>query len=60
MKMFQSVEEVVKQNSSLVVLLIDEVESLTRARQSSISGNEPSDALRAVNALLTQIDKIKR
>ncbi|GAU87458.1 hypothetical protein RvY_00294 [Ramazzottius varieornatus] len=60
MKMFQSMEEVVKQNSSLVILLIDEVESLTRARQASISGNEPSDALRAVNALLTQIDKIKR
>lgn len=38
---------------------IDEVESLTAARAGALSGNEPSDALRVVNALLTQLDKLK-
>ena len=37
----------------LVMLLIDEVESLTAAR--STSKDEPSDAVRVVNALLTQL-----
>jgi SpoVK/Ycf46/Vps4 family AAA+-type ATPase len=41
-----------------VCVLIDEVESLSAAR--SASANEPSDAIRVVNALLTQIDAIKR
>ena len=46
--------------SHLVCLLIDEVESLTAARSSMSSGTEPSDAIRVVNALLTQIDRLKR
>ena len=37
-----------------------QVESLTSARKSAMSGSEPSDAIRVVNALLTQIDHIKR
>lgn len=37
----------------------DEVESLTAARAGAVSGQEPSDALRVVNALLTQLDKLK-
>ena len=37
-----------------------QVESLTAARQSAMSGSEPSDAIRVVNALLTQLDQIKR
>ena len=36
-----------------------QVESLTSARKSAMSGNEPSDAIRVVNALLTQLDAIK-
>lgn len=36
-------------------VLLDEVESLTRARSASVSGSEPADAIRAVNALLTQV-----
>ncbi len=39
--------------------MIDEVESLTAARKSALSGLEPSDALRVVNALLTQIDAFR-
>lgn len=43
-----------------VVVLIDEVESLTAARAGAMSGKEPSDALRVVNALLTQLDRLKQ
>lgn len=40
-------------------MFADEVESLTSARNSAMAGTEPSDALRVVNALLTQIDRLK-
>lgn len=60
MKMFQNIEEFIADPGALVFLLIDEVESLTAARKSASNGNEPSDAIRVVNALLTQIDKLKR
>ena len=36
------------------------MESLTAARQSAVSGSEPSDAVRVVNALLTQLDSLRR
>ena len=44
----------------MVCLLIDEVESLTAARSAVASGTEPSDAIRVVNALLTQVDRLKK
>lgn len=40
-------------------MLIDEVESLTAARQAAITGSEPSDAVRVVNAVLTQLDALR-
>ena len=43
---------------SLVCVLIDEVESLAASRDSS-SGVDPGDAMRAVNSLLTSLDKLK-
>ena len=45
---------------SIVFVLIDEVESLAAARSSAMNGAEPSDSIRAVNALLTQIDKLRQ
>uniref|UniRef100_A0A8C2CYJ7 Pachytene checkpoint protein 2 homolog n=1 Tax=Cyprinus carpio TaxID=7962 RepID=A0A8C2CYJ7_CYPCA len=36
------------------------VESLTAARSAAQAGTEPSDAIRVVNAVLTQLDQIKR
>ncbi|MCI21910.1 pachytene checkpoint protein 2 like, partial [Trifolium medium] len=36
-----------------------EVESLAAARKAALSGSEPSDSIRVVNALLTQMDKLK-
>ncbi|EHA8587889.1 hypothetical protein COCNU_scaffold003477G000030 [Cocos nucifera] len=37
----------------------NEVESLAAARQAALSGSEPSDSIRVVNALLTQMDRLK-
>jgi len=58
-KMFTEIKRLMEDTMSLVCVLIDEVESLTAARKNSMSGSEPSDALRVVNALLTQLDSIK-
>ncbi|KAK4469318.1 hypothetical protein MN116_006882 [Schistosoma mekongi] len=59
-KMFDSIKEYLESHDHLVCLLVDEVESLTAVRTSSMSGCEPSDAIRVVNSVLTQIDQIKR
>ncbi|XP_008469379.1 pachytene checkpoint protein 2 homolog [Diaphorina citri] len=59
-KMFNKIKEAVEYEESLVCLLIDEIESLTRARESVMSGTEPSDGVRVVNAVLTQIDQLKK
>jgi SpoVK/Ycf46/Vps4 family AAA+-type ATPase len=56
--MFTKMQDYIEDPQALVCVLIDEVESLTRARRSSLAGIEPSDSLRVVNALLTQIDQI--
>ncbi|KAM6449366.1 pachytene checkpoint protein 2 homolog isoform 2-T4 [Liasis olivaceus] len=45
---------------SLFSKWFSEVESLTAARSAFQAGTEPSDAIRVVNAVLTQIDQIKR
>lgn len=60
MKMFQRIQELIDDPTALVCVLIDEVESLTAARTAAMKGTEPSDAIRVVNALLTQIDQIKK
>lgn len=39
--------------------MVDEVESLAAARKNGLSGSEPSDSIRVVNALLTQLDSLK-
>lgn len=59
-KMFTKITELAEDRHSLVVVLIDEVESLTRARESAASGSDPSDAVRVVNAVLTQLDQINK
>ena len=41
-------------------VIVDEVESLAAARKAAASGGEPGDAIRVVNALLTQIDALKK
>ncbi|KAK4293873.1 hypothetical protein Pmani_033458 [Petrolisthes manimaculis] len=59
-KMFTKITELAEDRHSLVVVLIDEVESLTRSRESAASGSDPSDAIRVVNAVLTQLDQINK
>ncbi|KAG7541608.1 AAA+ ATPase domain [Arabidopsis thaliana x Arabidopsis arenosa] len=58
-KLFQKIQEMVEEDGNLVFVLIDEVESLAAARKAALSGSEPSDSIRVVNALLTQMDKLK-
>ncbi|XP_063595540.1 pachytene checkpoint protein 2 homolog [Penaeus indicus] len=59
-KMFTKITEMVEDPQSLVLVLIDEVESLTCSRASCSNGTEPSDAVRVVNAVLTQLDQLKK
>ncbi|MEW5298280.1 MAG: hypothetical protein WDW38_000989 [Sanguina aurantia] len=59
-KLFAKITEMVEEADNIVFVLIDEVESLTSARKAAVSGSEPSDSIRAVNALLTQLDQLKR
>lgn len=58
-RLFSNITEMVEDEDCFVVVLIDEVESLTAARAGAMAGTEPSDGLRVVNALLTQLDKLK-
>ncbi|KAF9950334.1 Pachytene checkpoint protein 2 [Modicella reniformis] len=59
-RMFDQIWKMVEDENAFVCVLIDEVESLTAARKAAMSGNEPSDSIRVVNALLTQIDRLKK
>ena len=58
-KLFQNIHELCEYKDSLIFVLIDEVESLASARKAALNGSEPSDSIRAVNALLTQIDQLR-
>ena len=58
LKMFTSIKQWLEVEDHFVCILIDEVESLTHARQ--LNGSEPSDSIRVVNAVLTQIDQLQR
>lgn len=58
LKLFTSIKEVAENPESLVIILIDEVESIAYSR-GSVSSQEPSDSLRVVNAVLTQLDQLR-
>ncbi|CAD6191780.1 unnamed protein product [Caenorhabditis auriculariae] len=59
-RMFDQIDELAEDKKCMVFVLIDEVESLGMSREGSSSRSEPADAIRAVNALLTQIDRVRR
>lgn len=59
LKLFASIKSVADHPQSLVIVLIDEIESIAYARE-SVSANEPSDSLRVVNAVLTQLDQLRK
>lgn len=58
--MFDHVQELAEDPGCFVFILIDEVESIASARQASHSAQEPGDAVRVVNAVLTSLDSLKR
>ncbi|XP_012535546.2 pachytene checkpoint protein 2 homolog [Monomorium pharaonis] len=60
MKLFDEIKNLVQDDRALICILIDEIESLAHARKLCSNGTEPSDSIRVVNALLTQLDQIKR
>ncbi|KAI1315826.1 Pachytene checkpoint protein 2 [Mortierella claussenii] len=59
-RMFDQIWTMVEDEGAFICVLIDEVESLAAARRAALSGNEPSDSIRVVNALLTQIDRLRK
>jgi SpoVK/Ycf46/Vps4 family AAA+-type ATPase len=61
-RLFDRIRELVEDEpDALFCVLIDEVESLAGSRTASTkSGSEPSDAIRAVNSLLTSLDSIRQ
>ncbi|XP_041984705.1 pachytene checkpoint protein 2 homolog [Aricia agestis] len=59
-KLFDRIREIVDDPKMLACVLVDEVESLAHARRAALAGLEPSDSIRAVNAILTQLDRLKR
>ena len=59
-RLFDDVKEKLADPATFVIVLIDEVESLTSARKNASSDRECSDSLRMVNSLLTRLDQIKR
>ena len=58
-KFFEDMIEICSDPFIFIIILIDEIESLSISRKCSLSSNEPSDMLRVVNTLLTQIDRLK-
>ncbi|KOB66460.1 AAA family ATPase [Operophtera brumata] len=59
-RVFERVRDITADPRLLACVLVDEVESLAHARRAALSGLEPSDSIRAVNALLTELDRLKR
>ncbi|GKT21508.1 Pachytene checkpoint protein 2 homolog [Aduncisulcus paluster] len=58
-KMFEQIREMCE-DGIFVCVLVDEVESLSASRTAALAGSEPSDAIRVVNAVLTELDKLSK
>ncbi|KGQ01115.1 cytochrome c1, heme protein, mitochondrial [Paracoccidioides lutzii Pb01] len=59
-KMFDNIENMLEEEpDTFTCVFIDEVETLTAKREKSVQGNEPFDAMRAVNAILTALDRLR-
>ena len=54
-------EKVAEETATLFLLAIDEVETICASREIALAkgSNEPSDAVRVVNAVLTEIDRLR-
>eukprot|EP00605_Chrysophyceae_sp_TOSAG23-4_P002239 GSChrysophyteH1.ASY1.ANO1.2483.1 assembled CDS len=60
MKLFDHIAEIAEDTETLVVVLVDEVESIASSRSASSRSNEPGDAVRVVNSVLTSLDALRR
>lgn len=58
-KMFDSIHIMAEEETTLICVLIDEVETLTSSRERAASGNECGDAVRATNQVLTALDRLR-
>lgn len=59
-RMFQQVETMLDQeNDTFICVFIDEVETITTQRERSMASSDPLDAMKAVNALLTSLDRLR-
>lgn len=60
-KTFEGIELLLEaEEDTFVYVFVDEVETLAARRERALAGNEPFDAVRAVNALLTGLDRLKK
>lgn len=57
-KLFDDIESMLEEaNDTFVCVLIDEVESLTSAREHAASGSEPSDAMRVSHFQMLEVSR---
>jgi SpoVK/Ycf46/Vps4 family AAA+-type ATPase len=60
-KAFESIELLLEEEEdTFVCVFVDEIETLAARRERALSSKEPFDAIRAVNALLTGLDRLKQ
>lgn len=58
--MFDHIESTLdEEEDTLICVSVDEVETLAAKREQALQRNEPFDAMRAVNALLTALDRLR-
>lgn len=60
MKLFNEIRNLLENSQAFICILIDEIESIAHARKLCSNSVEPSDSIRVVNALLTQLDQIRK
>ncbi|EYE93709.1 uncharacterized protein EURHEDRAFT_379053 [Aspergillus ruber CBS 135680] len=59
-KLFENIaSSLEEEEDTFICVFIDEIETIAARRERALSGNEPFDAIRAVNALLTGLDKLR-
>ncbi|XP_063900245.1 uncharacterized protein LOC135119785 [Zophobas morio] len=57
-RMFEKIQDLIADERTFVFVLIDEIETLVTSRK-KLTENEPSDVMRVVNTILTQIDQLR-
>ncbi len=58
---FKDLRNLIEQNPNLlIIILIDEIETIASSRTNLLKQNETNDGIRVVNTLLTQLDQLKK